>query len=229
MYFSKIPNVEYDQKPLSFPISEKQYVLAKNFFRRTNFKDTVFDSLVYFNKYTITDDDRLDLISQKFYGTPEYDWVILLTNNIINTNFNLPVPDSKLYDFVDSEYKYSEYDPDESSLMPADRTHHYETYELKNSLGETILKAGLVVDKRYYNTVHRFYDRGTKGYINKQGKDLCFKVSNYLHEKNINNSKREIYILKNVYLERFVSQFENVTEYTDSNSYIDSKTKRSGI
>lgn len=229
MYFSKTPNIEYDKKPLSFPLSEKQYVLAKNFFRKTNFSNGTFSSVVYFNKYTMTDTDRLDTISEQFYGTTEYDWIILLTNNIINTNFDLPVPDARLYDFVTKEYEYAEYDPAESSLLPADRTHHYETEELKNSIGEIILKKGLVVDKRYYNSPHRFYDRGTKGYINKLGSVLSSKVSNYTHEKNINDSKREIYILRNNYIEKFISQFENITEYTDSYSYIDSKTKRSGI
>ena len=91
MFFSKLPNIEYDKKPVSFPLSEQHYILAKNFFRRTSFIKNSFPNVVYFNKYTMTDEDRLDLLSQRFYGSPNYDWVILLTNNIINTNYDLPI------------------------------------------------------------------------------------------------------------------------------------------
>ena len=91
MFFSKIPNIEYDIKPIKFPISNKEYVLAKNFFRRFKISDSAFENAVYFNKYTISDGERPDLIAKKFYGTPELDWVILLTNSIINSHFDLPI------------------------------------------------------------------------------------------------------------------------------------------
>jgi hypothetical protein len=229
MFFSKIPNIEYDQKPLSFPVSEKTYVLAKNLFRKVNIIDAIYNNSVYYNKYTITDDDRLDLISQKFYGSTDYDWVILLTNNLINTNFDLPIKESRLYDFVDRSYQSDPYEPAQANLLPADRTHHYATTELKNSLGEVLLKEGLVVDKKYYDTTHKFYDRGTNQYLTKAGNELCEQVSNYQYEKNLNDSRREIYILRSDLLQKFVVQFENLLEYTDSSSYIDTKTKRAGI
>ena len=69
---------------------------------------------MYFNKYTMTDDDRFDLISNQFYGTTDYDWIIMITNNIINPFFDAPIKNSQLYDFV--EQKYNE----------VDGIHHYE-------------------------------------------------------------------------------------------------------
>ena len=228
MFFSKLPNIEYDKKPVSFPLSEQHYILAKNFFRRTSFIKNSFPNVVYFNKYTMTDEDRLDLLSQRFYGSPNYDWVILLTNNIINTNYDLPIRESCLYEFVYKQYASDDYDPAESYLLPPDRTHHYETIEQQNSLKEVVLQGGLIVDKNYYTTNHTFYDRGTQGYLNFTGSSISKKVSNFDYEKQLNDSKRDIFILKSRYLPNLVSEFESLVQYSSSNSFISKTVKKSG-
>ena len=217
MFFSKIPNIEYDIKPIKFPISNKEYVLAKNFFRRFKISDSAFENAVYFNKYTISDGERPDLIAKKFYGTPELDWVILLTNSIINSHFDLPIAETSLQLFVENNYP---------SL---DGIHHYETKEIKNSYGEIILPEGLLVDSSYVSTTHSFYDRGTKITFTKSGSEITYPVTNYEYEKNLNDSKREIYILRPEFIDRFLSEFEEKLEYKKSNSFIDKKTKKSGI
>lgn len=221
MFFNKIPNIEYDKKPLSFPISDTQYVLAKNFFKKFKISDTVFSSVVYFNKYTILDGERPDLLSYKFYGDSKYDWVILITNNIINPSFDYPVEEYRLYDLVAMEYD----DPE--------GIHHYETLQVKNSLGEEILKSGLVVDANYHNTTHTFPNRynnqnGAINYITKQGSEITVPVTNYEHEKKLNDDKREIYILRNEFLSKFVANFESLSEYSPSSTYINRNTKKSG-
>lgn len=122
MYFSKLPNIEYSEKPIRFPISDKQYVLAKNIFRKYKIRERSFQSSVFFNKYTIEDGERLDTIAAKVYGSSEYDWVIMLTNNIVDPYSDLPIRDSNLYDFVVEKYDNPE------------GVHHYETKEVKDRL-----------------------------------------------------------------------------------------------
>lgn len=221
MFFNKIPNIEYDQKPLSFPISDSQYVLAKNFFKSFKVSDTAFSSTIYFNKYTILDGERPDLLAEKFYGNPGYDWVILVTNNIINPLFDYPLENIRLYDFVSKIYD----DPD--------AVHHYETLQVTNFLGEEVLKAGLIVDETYATTAHTFPNRnnnstGATGYFTKEGSEITTSVTNYEYEKNLNDQKREIYILRREFLSRFVSKSESLLEYSPSSSYIDRMTKKSG-
>ena len=217
MFFSKIPNIEYDKKPLRFPFSETEYVLAKNFFRKFTINDTNLKSALYFNKYTITDADRPDLLSLQFYDTTEYDWVILLTNNIINPLFDLPIKEADLYAFVEEKYG-----------VP-DGVRHYETLAVKNSLGEIISKAGLLVDSVYASTTHKFYDRSNRTYFTKNGSDFTFPVTYYEYEKKLNDERREIYILRPEFIDKFVSQFENALEYKQSKGYIDRTNKKSGI
>ena len=217
MFFSKIPNIEYDKKPLEFPISETQYVLAKNFFRNVRLKDTAFNYSTYFNKYTITDDDRLDLLAKKFFGNVQYDWIIVVTNSIVNPLFDLPVKEIDLYALVDSKYD------------SPDAIHHYETLEVKNSKNEILLKAGLKVDTVFRNKTHKFFERSNNTYFTKAGTLITLPVSNYEYEKALNDSKREIFVLRDRFLDKFVSQYETLIEYSKSNAYINATTKKSGV
>ena len=217
MFFSKIPNIEYDKKPLRFPFSEREYVYAKNFFRSFKINDTNLKSALYYNKYTMTDSDRFDLLSQKFYGTTSYDWVILLTNNVINPLFDTRILERDLYAFVQEKYGV------------VDAVNHYETLEVKNGFGEAIQKAGLFVDAVFNSSTHKFFDRKTNTYFTKSGSQICIPVSHFEYEKRLNDERREIYILRAEFIEKFISQFTNALEYKSSSSYIDKQTKKSGI
>ena len=65
MFFSIIPNISYDEKPISYPFSESDFVVAKNFFRRYKISDDVFSNVVLFKQYTIKDGERPDTVAQR--------------------------------------------------------------------------------------------------------------------------------------------------------------------
>ena len=88
MYFSLVPNISYDQKPISYPFSKADRVVAKNFFRRYKLNDDAFNYAVFFNKYSIQDGETPSSLANKAYGDPFYDWVILLTNNMVNVHYD---------------------------------------------------------------------------------------------------------------------------------------------
>lgn len=231
-YFNRLPNVEYDKKPLTFPYSETEYVLVKNFFRRYKLSESSFNYNTLFTKYAITDQDRLDILSNKFYGTPEYDWIIIITNNVLNVFTDLPKPERILYDMVNESYKNS---PGNPATLPADRVHHYETREVKDSVGRIVLKAGLVVEQTFSNSPMKpsdgkfyYYDSGTGATIKVNGSSVIKPVTNYEYELKLNDKKREIYILKPQYVQEFIKQFDDGMTYSRSSSYIDKNTKISG-
>ena len=90
-YFNYLPNISLATRPIRFPWSSQQYETAKNIFRRFKIADAALDSLLYYKRYTVTDSDRPDLIAEKIYGDADYDWIILLANNIINPYFDWPM------------------------------------------------------------------------------------------------------------------------------------------
>jgi hypothetical protein len=214
MYFSFIPDIKYDEKPVKFPFSQSEYITAKNFFRRFKIDEDYFQYSVYFNKYAVTDSDRLDTISEKFYGSPFYDWVVALTNNIINAQFDWPVKEWQLRDLVENP----------------DATHHYETIEVVNSEGTVVLQGGLQVDERFVNTPYKYVDTTTPNviYTTRAGNNITNRVTNLDQATRENDAKREIFILKPIYLQSFVTEFREQNLYSESSNYISSTLKQTG-
>jgi len=214
MYFSFVPDIKYDEKPIKFPFSQSEYITAKNFFRRFKIDEDYFQYSVYFNRYAITDTDRLDTISEKFYGNPFYDWVIAITNNIINTQFDWPLKEWQVRDMVEN--------PDD--------THHYETIEVINAEGNVVLQPGLTVDERFVNSVFKYVDTTTPTviYTTRAGTNVTHRVTNLDQTIKENDAKREIYILKPIYLQSFVTEFRKQNLYSESSNYISSTLKQTG-
>ena len=82
-YFNFLPNFQYIN-PVQTGGKKKQYVEAKNLFVRMKIKDSVADYATNFRKYDIKEGQRPDNVALELYGDSNYDWVVLLTANIIN-------------------------------------------------------------------------------------------------------------------------------------------------
>jgi len=143
MYFNFLPSIKYDVKPISYPFSESDYVVAKNFFRRYKMSDTAFSQAVYFNKYALRDGQRLDQIAETVYGDANLDWIVVLTNNMINTTFDLPMSEAELQRHIEQQYDNPYYD-----------IHHYEIRSEEEQIaefGKVLMPPRTWVDETYYN------------------------------------------------------------------------------
>ena len=137
-YFNYLPNISLATRPIRFPWSSQQYETAKNIFRRFKIADAALDSLLYYKRYTVTDSDRPDLIAEKIYGDADYDWIILLANNIINPYFDWPMSTPVLEDYIANKYE-----------KPFD-IKHYTTNEVKNANGDVVLPENQLVGEDFY-------------------------------------------------------------------------------
>ena len=223
MYFSLIPNIEYDSKPISYPFSESDFIIAKNFFRRYKISDDLFGYATFYKKYSIQDDIKIETIANDYYGSPFYDWVIILTNNFINPLFAIPVNSETVRKIA--EEKYGEVDAYSG-------IHHYETIETKSgvsvdSLDVLALKGGLVVDKKFYDSPFTYFN-GTQA-VTVPCNTVSTPVTNYEHELKENEKKREIYILRGTYLKRFVDEFKKKNLYTESSDFISQRIKKTSV
>ena len=82
-YFNFLPNFQYIN-PVQTGGKKKQYVEVKNLFMRMKIKDSIIDNATNFRKYDIQEGQRPDNVALELYGDGNYDWVVLLTANIIN-------------------------------------------------------------------------------------------------------------------------------------------------
>ena len=209
MYFSLVPNIAYDEKPIKFPFSESDYVVAKNFFRRYKINDDIFSNVVYFKKYSIVDGERPDTIADKAYGDPFYDWVVLMTNNLVNAQFDWPKTNYQLYKELEAKFD-----------DPYGTIHHYETYEIGQ------YPAGLVVDEAFYNSQQKLNINGSVQL--KNGNEICRPVTIAEWYTSENEKKREIFLLKPQYLESFVDDFKRQNLYKKDANYISQRLKKTG-
>ena len=139
-YFRQVPNFEYvSRNPGDKYISE--YIPVKNLFKRGKLREDIFGDLAFFEKYSIIGDERPDNVANNFYGDSTLDWVVLLSNNILNIQTEWPMT-QRTFDKVMLE-RYGSYDNLYNGV------HHYETTEIKNSLGVTVLKGGLRISNSW--------------------------------------------------------------------------------
>ncbi len=194
-YFSYLPDVfvrtsTYRQNNVD------PFIKTKNLFRRVKIRDDIEGLITGFTQYTIVNNERPDNVSQKFYNDPQYDWVVLMTNNITNIYDEWPMTEDELYKYCVSTYS-----------SPED-IHHYETFEVKDTKGNIVLRAGLTIPP---NFTYRRPD-GTMVAT----ADLVHPITNYEYEANKNDFKRNIYILRRPYLTTFLEEFQQLVEYEDS-------------
>ena len=74
-----------DQREIS------SYTPVKNFFRRGKLREDIFGNLSYFTKYQIVGNDRPDNVALEVYDDEDLDWVVLISNNILNIQSEWPL------------------------------------------------------------------------------------------------------------------------------------------
>ena len=211
-YFSYLPEVDYVNRLPDAKIGD--FIKVKNLFKKGKIRDDIFQDLSFFTKYKIVGNDRPDNVAFEVYGDASLDWVVLLCNNILNIQTEWPMEQNNFDAYLLD--KYGDYDTLYNGI------HHYETIEVRNSNNFLIVPAGLEVQSNY--TVS-FYDVGTDTQID--ARNITVPVTNYEYEDNIEDGKRNIFILKQEYLGIILNDMEEIMAYKEgSTQYVSETLKR---
>lgn len=183
-FFEPFPTVNYDLKKNNKP------AVLTNVTLRFKIQEILRNrSAVYYN-YNVKDGDRPDILAYKYYGDASLDWIILLTNNIIDPLYDWPLASLPFEKYIKSKY---------GSIANAQaRVHHYE--KILNS--QTVLFDGTIIPERKV-----IVDQST---YNGLSPTLRRVVYDYDYEVDLNNQKSEIKILDRRYVTGLLNQVENV-------------------
>ena len=208
-YFRNIPDFEYvsrnaDTKNIS------EYQKVKNLFKRGKLKNDVFNDLTYFTKYQIVGDERPDNVAFNVYNDETLDWVILLANNITNIQTEWPLDHQSYYNFLIDKY---------GSEEEIHGVHHYETQQVRDTNKTIIVPKGLKVPKNYSI---EFYDSRLDSYTTMS--NITTEITNYTYENKIEENKRNIYVLKSVYLNVILNDMEESMLYKEGSTQYLSET-----
>ena len=202
-YFRELPNLRY---PSFLPekTSSLDYVEVKNIFRRVKLRDDLQNSFTVFDKYEIPEGARPDIVAEELYGNAEFDWIVLTVAGILNVRNQWPLNNRDLYNYCLDKYGES-----------LNSNRFFETTEVKDSSGRLILPKGKVVDSNFT--------------IPKPGEPTAtinpvVGINNFEYETRLNDEKRNIFILKEGYLQQFLNDIREIMTYDESSEFIDERT-----
>tara|TARA_Y100000817_G_scaffold302348_1_gene283230 strand:+ start:555 stop:1202 length:648 start_codon:yes stop_codon:yes gene_type:complete len=202
-YFRELPNLRY---PSFLPekTSSLDYIEVKNIFRRVKLRDDLQNSFTVFDRYEIPEGARPDIVAEELYGNAEFDWIVLTVAGILNVRNQWPLNNRDLYNYCLDKYGES-----------LNSNRFFETTEVKDSNDRLILPKGKVVDSNFT--------------IPKPGEPTAtinpvVGITNFEYETRLNDEKRNIFILREGYLQQFLSDIREIMTYDESSEFIDERT-----
>lgn len=140
-YFQMIPAVDYDVD------GDGTTKVAIDILRRVKLRaESLLDGAIFYN-YQMQDGDNAEIIADKYYGSSQYHWVVLMMNNILDHTYDLTLNDNNFEGYINATYgsypRASGLSVDLSSPMytssgirsetnPTEITFEFQTYEKDN-------------------------------------------------------------------------------------------------
>jgi len=208
-YFRQLPDFDYVSRLPDAKISD--YIRVKNLFKKGALREDIFQNVSFFTKYKITGDKRPDNVAFDFYEDSRLDWLVLTCNNIINVFEEWPLQQLE-FDRAMVE-KYGTYD----NLFNG--VHHYETTEVKDSNGIVFVKAGLKTGKTF---AFKYTDTRSDTLVDLA--NISIPVTNYEYEVELEDAKRNIFLLKRQYLSVVRDDLEEMMTYKKGSTQYTSET-----
>lgn len=188
-YFTYLPNVYVGKEEYNGKFG---YQLTKNIFRRVFIDSTIEKYITAFESFYISDGMRPDMVAYRMYGDSKLDWLVLLTNNIIDIYTEWPKSTSELNQYINNKYENP------------DAIHHWETNKIMDG-DNVIVQEGIEVTENFRVTM----PDGTT----KSKNESIYPVSFTEHETYLNEKKRIISLPIPGIIDTIVEQFEDLVAY----------------
>ena len=195
--------------------SEGDYSLVKNLFKRAKLREDIYQDLAFFSKFDILGDDRPDNVADLIYGDATLDWVVLLSNNIVNVQSEWPLSQGDFNTYITEKY--------DSEEILYSGIHHYESREVKANDDTIIIPAG---ERVGVGQSVSFYDDITEQQIIRT--DVAMPITNYMYEDKLNDKKRNIFLLKPIYLNILFDDIEEIMANKKGSTQFVSRTMVTG-
>ena len=211
-YFRNIPDFEYVNRTKDGQFISN-YTQVKNFFKKGKLREDLFQDLTVFEKYSIKGDDRPDNVAFEIYDDATLDWVVLMSNNIINIQNEWPLNQQAFESYVLDKYGTTE---------KLNEIHHYESNEVKDTNGVIIFPKGVRVSAAQSVS---YFEPLSEELVTVN--PVAKAVTNFQHEEKINDDKRRIFLIKPIYLNVVFDDLEEMMIYKEgSTQFVSESLKR---
>lgn len=105
MYFNNLETIPYPFIIHDSDGNQTEVIKSiKNISQNVRIIKEIVDNITAYDYYIFQDGDTPHSISQKFYNTTDYWWIIMLVNNRFDYLNDFPLPDDVLEDYIDDKY-----------------------------------------------------------------------------------------------------------------------------
>ena len=174
MYFSQFEQGYYDLK------GDGNEKLVTDLMTRVKVREKIINEASLYDKYEVPSGERPEDTAFKHFGSSQYHWVVLMTNNITDAYYDWPMSEQNFETFLKEKYTNPE------------GIHHY---ELSQSSGKT--KGNGPDDYSYLIEVN-------------SDATVALSVSNREFEQRLQDKKRLIQLLSPSYLNTFLEEFNEL-------------------
>jgi len=174
MYFSQFEQGYYDLK------GDGKEKLVTDLMTRVKVREKIIDEASLYDKYDVPSGERPEDTAFKHFGSSQYHWVILMTNNITDAYYEWPMSEQTFETFLIDKY------------AEPGAVHHY---EVSQSSGRT---SGQGPDDYSYLVEVNSDATGAQS------------VSNREYEQRLQDQRRQINLLNPSYLNTFLEEFNEL-------------------
>jgi len=177
-YFRNLPRVGYDINGTG----KNSFLSVTNIMKRVKFKPSVLEDISNYYPYFVKEGERPDIIAHAQYGNIGYAYLIMLVNDIQDPNFDWPLSSQIFEKYIINKYG-------SVTIAIAGVKNYYQIIRAevaRTGTSERVPEVKFAVDETTYDALGTG-DRST--------------LTNYDHEVELNDAKREIRLINPAFVQ----------------------------
>ena len=188
-------------------------VLATNLMARTAIIPSLLTNPLLFYSYDIQEGDTPEIVASKYYGDVNRHWLVLYANQIIDPQWQWPLTSQQLKIYIQDKYAAEANTANVSSVISyAQQTvkYHQKIFGTNNGEGGRSQRTMIIDESEYNSTIPETITQNFPNGAVVQRSVAIKALSIYDYEVELNERKRNIYLINNIYAPQIENQFKQL-------------------
>lgn len=145
-YFKNFPKIQYPHRNAVDGIIQYKDLEVTDLSIRFKIIDKILKNTNTYYEYYWNDSDRVDIVADKYYGDANLSWIVMLSSNIFDWLFDLPMPENVFNDYLITKYGIT------NVYELHQKIHHYEDI------------SGIIIDFETYKRLNDYNKKAVSIY-----------------------------------------------------------------
>jgi hypothetical protein len=193
-YFKTLPKLVVKNNGIS--------VVLTNILARSSIIQNLLTNSLVFYKYDIQDSDTPEIVAYKYYGDAYRYWIVMFSNQMLDPQWDWPLNSRDFQNYIVN--KYTTFNPYSTIQGYTETTTQYD-YNTQTTTVNTVN-----ISQNTFNTFTPSNVTVTLPTGKVSISKTVSSISYYQYELNLNESKRNISLLNNQYVNQIESEFKKL-------------------